>query len=164
MVLFSSCPFFYPVWKYSWARLMRQREKFTDLTSSTIQAFQQRLNRSRIGRIPLRGNIAGKVAEHIRADFGFQPSEPGFEIVHPAYSFIDWVYTVEAPKRGIRKIPFRAVKTHPLVDHYRAIDSVSLLARKYHLATIGVAGPLVKDQHPAKVRDVGKTGEETIRQ
>src|ERR1700674_12322 len=164
VIFFSYAISFSPVWKCVWGGPPCRTEKFSYSASPRIKLLQQTTKRFQIEFIPLGRDSLGNVQQHLHSDFGFKFGQPWLEGFDSSHLFVDCWPKVETPSRRVGEIPFAGVETEALVNHYGAMEKVFSLSKKHRLATICVAGPLVKHQHAAKVRDVLKIGEETSRQ
>jgi len=71
---------------------------------------------------------------------------------------------LQPAQRRVGKVPFPGVEAKSLVDHHRLPARTPRLEVEYRLASVGVAGPLVEDQHPAKIAQIFHLPQRIVRQ
>src|SRR5258708_37807938 len=73
---------------------------------------------------------------------------------------VDAIARVKTAQRRVGNIPVPGIEANTLIDkfrlvaRYRLLRGLALVAEKNCLAAVGVARPLVEDQHPGEVMQV----------
>src|ERR1700678_2283257 len=141
----------FPVRKGLHRRFPGRYQQFADELTPPQQMFEHLFERLEIEAVPFTRYFLLNFVEHGLSDFQFHPSQPGLERFEAAHRLIDTMTRVKSSERSVRKIPFAGIETEPLIDHLSPVTRFILCAVKDSLAPVRVAGPLVEDEHAAKI-------------
>ena len=131
-------------------------EKISSRTRArrSIEPVQHRAQLLVFVIVPFGRNLVGDLAQLRFAHALFDPRKPGLERIDARDMLIDAVARIEPAQRRIGKIPLAGIEAKSLVDHHGLIARAPRLDRKNGLPPVGVAGPLVEDQHPGEIRQI----------